>query len=222
VDQDVLRQEMQAAHDGGIQIAIHACGERALDLALDAYETVLPKGQPNALRHRIEHAYLPARPGQLERLRDLGLLLSTQPSFAWATGDIWAQVYGDSELARILPLRTALDLGIRVQANSDFPCSPFDPLLGVRSAVRRLSRDGRQLGDREAVTAVEALRMMTSAAAYSAFEERTSGSIAQGRRADLVLLSHDPTAIPPDELDQVRVEATVVGGRVVYERNPAS
>jgi predicted amidohydrolase YtcJ len=221
VEPDVLQREMQAAHDGGIQIAIHACGERAVDLALDAYQTVIQKGQPNALRHRIEHFYLPARPGQLERLRDLGLLLSTQPSFAWATGDVWAQLYADEELARILPLRTALDLGIRVQANSDFPCSPFDPLLTVRSAVQRLTREGRQLGVSESVTVADALRMMTSAAAYSAFEEGSSGSIATGRRADLVLLSHDPTSMPVEELGQVRVDATVIGGRVVYEADPA-
>lgn len=217
IEQEVLEHEMRLAHDHGLQIAVHAAGQRAVDLALDAYSRLL-LGTDNRRRHRIEHVCLPPRPGQLERIRDLGLLLSTQPSFIEATGDLWRDMYDDERLSASVPLRTMLDLGIRVQANSDYPCSSMDPMVGIKAALARRTRQGVVLGTREAVDLPAALWMYTAAPAYSAFEEGIAGQISPGARADLITLDHDPFAMPAEELDVVKVDVTIAGGAIVFQR----
>ena len=92
-------------------MALHAIGQRAVDMAADAIERATEGGQPSRLRHRVEHAYLAPRAGQLERLRDLGVVVSTQPSFLWANGDTWPVMFGPEETTRMLPVRSLLDLG---------------------------------------------------------------------------------------------------------------
>src|SRR5439155_20759553 len=99
-----------------------------------------------------------------------------------------------------MPLRRALDMGIRVHANSDFPSTPIDPFIGLATAVTRRSRGGREVDRSEAVTAREALHMFTTANAYASFEENVAGTISRGKRADLVLIDHDPLECPPDEI----------------------
>lgn len=207
-----LTDTVRLAHDVGLQVAVHAIGPRAVDMALDAFSELEPESR-DAMRHRIEHAYLPPRPGQLERLRDLGLLLSTQPSFLHSVGDTWVEVFGEEVAQRMLPLRTALDLGIRVQANSDCPTSPTDPLVALRAAVRRRTSSRHMLGAAEAVTVREAVHMLTAAASHSVFEEDRRGRIAAGTLADLTVLSGDPRTA---DLDELAVEMTVVGGDVVH------
>ena len=205
---------VRRSHDLGLQTAVHAIGPRAVDLALHAFAGI---GDPDAvrrLRHRVEHAYLPPRPGQLEAMRDLGLVLSTQPAFLEAIGDGWLDIFGADAGPRMMPLRTALDLGLVVQANSDVPCARLDPLIGIRAAVRRTTRSGTHLGDAEAVTVAEAVAMYTSAAAWTAHEEDRRGSVEAGMLADLTIVSADPAA----ELDTHTVDATVVDGRLAFSR----
>lgn len=212
VERAELTETVRRAHAAGLQVAVHAIGPRAVDLALDTF-AALDRETRASRRHRIEHAYLPPCPGQLERLRDLGLLLSTQPSFLESLGDTWVEVFGEEAAQGMLPVRTALDLGIRVQANSDCPTSPTDPLVAIRAAVRRRTSSGRTLGRTEAVTVREAVRMLTAAASYSAFEEDRRGRIAPGMLADLAVLSADPRVA---ELDELTVDMTVVDGLVAH------
>ena len=113
----------------------------------------------------------------------------------------------------MVPLRTALDLGIRVQVNSDCPTAPTDPLVALRSAVRRRTSSGRVLGAAEAATVREAVHMLTAAASRSVFEEDRRGRIVPGMLADLTVLSADPRTA---DLDELAVEMTVVGGDVVH------
>lgn len=205
---------VRRAHGLGLQTAVHAIGPRALDLTLDAFAGLGDPGGVRRLRHRVEHAYLPPRPGQLETMRDLGLVLSTQPAFLEAVGDAWLEIFGADAGPRMLPLRTALDLGLVVQVNSDVPCSRLDPLVGLRAAVRRRTRAGTRLGAAEAVTVAEAVAMYTSAPAWTAHEEDRRGAVEAGRLADLTIVSADPEA----ELDTLTVDGTVVDGRLVFSR----
>src|SRR5262249_61492940 len=94
------------------------------------------------LRHRIEHAYLAPRPGQLERIRDLQVVISTQPAFLRVNGDTWPVMFGGGDCDRMMPMRSLLDLGIPTQANSDFPNAPLDPLGTIRAACDRATRRG--------------------------------------------------------------------------------
>jgi predicted amidohydrolase YtcJ len=214
VAQDDLDDLVARAEQGGLQVAVHAIGQRAVDMAADAIERATEGGQPSRLRHRVEHAYLAPRAGQLERLRDLGVVVSTQPAFLWANGDTWPVMFGQEETSRMLPVRSLLDLGIPVLLNTDFPNAPLDPLLTLRAAVDRRSRSGTVIGAAEAITAREAWSLATAGAAYGAFEDQTRGRIAPGYLADLVVLSADPydlAALGPDAVD-----GTVVGGRPVH------
>jgi len=218
IEQDELEEKVALSHRAGLRCSVHAIGQRAVDMALQAFDKTLAADPRRGHRHRIEHAYLPARPGQLERMRDLGLLLSTQPSFIESFGDGWIDVFGEKNLGGVMPLRRALALGLKVQANSDFPCSPMSPFLHLRSAVARQTRAGAILDPAEAITVGQALRLLTTEAAYAGFEEDRRGSLELGKLADLIVVSDDPYHVPPEALDQIRVDTTIVGGEVVFER----
>jgi predicted amidohydrolase YtcJ len=213
VPADHLNDLVTRAERGGLQVAVHAIGQRAVDMAADAI-ALATEGRPSRLRHRVEHAYLAPRPGQLERLRDLGVVISTQPAFLWANGDTWPAMFGPAETARMMPMRSLLNLGIPVQVNTDFPNAPLDPLLTLRAAVDRRTRSGTVIGAAEAITPREAWTLSTAGSAYGAFEEHRRGRIAAGYLADLVVLATEPfeLAIPGPGA----VEATLVGGRPVH------
>jgi hypothetical protein len=218
IEQDELDEKVALCHQAGLRVAVHAIGQRAVDMALDAFGRALEAAPRADHRHRIEHAYLPTRPGQFERMRALDLLLSTQPSFIESFGDGWRHVFGEDELGGVMPLKTALALGLRVQGNSDFPCSPLNPFLHLRSAVARRTRQGATLDPAEAISVSRALRLLTTEAAYAGFAERQAGSLELGKLADLIVVSEDPFTAPADALDRVQVDATVAGGELVYQR----
>jgi len=120
-----------------------------------------------------------------------------------------------------MPLRRFRELGIPVMGGTDFPGTPVSPLLGLRSALARRTRNGEVLDADQAVTLDQAIRFQTTAAAYGGFEEHLKGSLELGKLADLIVLSEDPYAVAPEQLDQVRVDLTMVGGQVVYTRDGA-
>jgi predicted amidohydrolase YtcJ len=216
VEQEELNHIFATANRASLQIAVHAIGQRAADIALVAFEHALKDYPRKDHRHRMEHAYLPTRPRQFERIRDLGLILSDQPGLVFSSGDAYHQIFGAQGVIGIMPLRKALDMGIRVQANSDYPSSPINPFVGLRAAVTRQAKSGAYVDKSQAISANEALRMMTTAPAYTQFEETVAGTIAEGKRADLVLVDRDPLTSPPDQLDQTRVLATVLDGTIVH------
>jgi hypothetical protein len=213
VGQDDLDELVARAERGGLQVAVHAIGQRAVDMAANAIGRATAR-QPSRLRHRVEHAYLAPRPGQLERLRDLGVVVSTQPSFLWANGDTWPRLFGEEETQRMVPVRSLLDLGIPAQVNTDFPNAPLDPLRTLRSCVERRTRAGMLVGAAEAVTPREAWALATAGCAYGAFEEAKRGRIAPSYLADLVVLAADPFDLPG--LEASAIAATVAGGSPVY------
>jgi hypothetical protein len=212
VEQGELDELLAGASRHGLQVAVHAIGQRAVDMALAAIGRAGPEGAVAGRRHRIEHAYLAPRAGQLERCRDLGVVVSTQPSFLWANGDTWPAMFGPAEAARMMPVRSLLELGIPAQLNTDFPNAPLDPLLTLRSAVDRRTRAGLILGPGQAVTPRQAWALHTEGAAFGAFEEHRRGRLEPGYLADLIVLSGDPFTLSGG----LTVAATLAGGRFVH------
>jgi predicted amidohydrolase YtcJ len=216
IEADELREVVSRADQGGLQVAVHAIGPRAVDMALDAFAAVVPADGSNPLRHRIEHGYVAPVHDRLARMARLGLLLSTQPAFIHSVGDTWFDVFPPELVQAMMPLRAALDAGLTVLANSDCPSAPPSPLLGIQAAVGRRTESGRVIGADEAVTVSEAIGMYTAAPAYAAREEHSRGSIAVGRLADLVVLGNDPREVDVTEIADVPVLATMVGGQLMY------
>ncbi|HET6501861.1 MAG TPA: amidohydrolase [Amycolatopsis sp.] len=215
-DPKLLRDTIIAAHRGGWRVAAHAIGDRAMDLALDAFEEaqrVLP--WPDA-RHRIEHAAM-VRPDQLPRLARLGIVPVPQARFLYEIGDTMAEALGEARIPWLYRHKSFVDAGLRVPGSSDRPCVGVGaPLAGLRSMVERTSSGGVVLSPDERVDAEEALRAYTTHPAWVSHQEHERGTITAGLRADLVLLDDDPTTVPSARISEIGVRATFVGGRCVH------
>lgn len=218
IEQAELDDVVRAADAAGLAVAVHAIGPRAVDMALDAFDRARAANGQSALRHRIEHAYVMPGRARLMRMRQLGLLLSTQPSFISSVGDIWQEIFGSVATDEMVPLRTALDIGLTVLANSDCPTAPVDPLLTIATAVGRTTRGGRMLGARESVTVAEAVTMQTSAPATAINQEQRIGEIAEGMLGDLVVLAADPREVATADLPAIPVHATIIDGVLAHEK----
>lgn len=217
--EDSLRRWIGAADSAGLQVVVHAIGERANALLLDIYDSVGRAHGPRDRRFRIEHAQH-LRPQEVARMASLSVVASMQPYHAaddgrWAGKRLGARV-GDS-----YSFRSLLDAKAHLVFGSDWSVAPLDPLLGIHAAVTRRTLDGRNPDGwipEQKISVEEALRAYTSENAWAVFAEGSRGILRPGYRADLVLLSQDLLTMPPETLDQVEVVATVAGGRVVHER----
>jgi hypothetical protein len=205
----------------GIQVEIHAIGDGAIRMALDAYEHAAKANGPRDRRHRVEHVEVPA-PADLARFRALGVIASTQP--IGATPDVitlenYAPLLGPGRFSRAYNPRQFDDAGATQAFGSDYPVYSMDPLAGIHAVVTRQTRDGTPAGGshpENRITVEAALRHYTRDAAYASFDESRKGTIAVGKYADFVVLSGDILAMAPAELLETRVLLTVMGGRETY------
>ncbi|MFA9437190.1 MAG: amidohydrolase, partial [Candidatus Bathyarchaeota archaeon] len=212
-----LINRVAKAHDYGMQITIHAIGDAGINAALDAYEAALKKNFREDHRHRIEHCEILTEE-QIQRIKRLGVIPSMQPNFAgeWGgPGGMYEQRLGPERLSMNNPYRRILDEGIRVAFGSDCgycPPWPMNPLYGLWAAVRHpIEGSG--------VSLEEAVKGYTLDAAHSSFEEEIKGSLEPGKLADIAVLSRDLAAIDPDEIKNVTVDLTMVGGKIEYRAN---
>ena len=208
-----------SAHRLGMQVIIHCLGPWAIEQALKSFERALREKPVSDPRFRIEHFTLPTRE-QIKKAKSLNVIASVQPPFIYTWAD--RQAVRAKELGRtfgIEPYRSMIDAGLTVAGGSDNPCAPLDPLIGIRAAVNRVARKtGEPVSLEEAVTPMEALRMYTINAAVALRRESEVGSIEVGKRADLVVLGHDPTQANPDFITDIAVEQTYVDGKCIYTR----
>jgi predicted amidohydrolase YtcJ len=218
--EDSLRAWIAGADSAGLQVVVHAIGERANGLLLDIYDSVGKAHGQRDRRFRIEHAQH-LRRGDILRLARSGVMASMQPYHALDDGR-WAEKrIGPERIKAMYAFRTLLDNGAHLGFGSDWTVAPLDPLLGIYAAVTRRTLDGKHPNGwvpAEKITVEEALRAYTTSNAYGVFAEGTRGKLAPGYRADLVILDRDLTAIAPESLDQAGVRTTVVGGKVVFQR----
>jgi len=206
-----LNRLVSKAHRAGLQLAVHAIGNRAMETVLKAFENALKKHPRKNHRHRIEHCSV-LNPKLIKHMKRLGLIASIQPHFV--VSDFWVVDRVGKHRARwVYPFKTLMKEGLIVTSGSDCPVEPIDPLLGVWAAVTRKSFA------EESLTVKKALKTYTLNAAYASFDENKKGTIEVGKFADLTVLSDDLLNVPPDEIKKVRVEMTIVDGKIVYSRN---
>jgi predicted amidohydrolase YtcJ len=196
----------------GLGLAVHCGGNRAVEQALDAFEAVRAAPGNGSLTLRIEHSFIGAR-GQARRFAELGVQLVTQPGLAAEYGHFFAGMRGDDRENLVLfPVRSMLDAGVAVAASSDYPCGGgLDPLAIMSAAVERRRADGVPIDPEEAVDREAALRMFTQWAAAACGRWPIEGSLAPGKRANLVVLDRDPLRCDPAT---VSVEQTWVDGEL--------
>lgn len=203
----------------GLQVSTHAIGDRGNRIVLDGYERAIRRSGTQGGRHRVEHVQVLA-PEELPRFAALGVIASVQPTHA--TSDMyWAEErLGPERLRGAYAWRSLLDSGARLAFGSDFPVEQVNPLLGFYAAVTRRDAQGRPEDGwfpAERVTREEALHAFTLGAAYAAFMEEEVGSLTPGKWADFVVLSGDLMTVPAEKLLELKVVATFLGGRRVYE-----
>ncbi len=199
---------------------VHAIGDRAINMQLDLFERVTEENGPRDRRFRIEHAQHIA-PADLPRFAALDIIPSMQPYHAIDDGRWAERVIGPERIKTTYAFRSLLDAGARLALGSDWSVAPATPLEGIYAAVTRRTLDDRNPDGwvpEQKITVEEALRGYTLDAAYASFEEDVKGSLEPGKLADFVILDRDLTTIPPEEIRDARVDLTVVGGSVVYER----
>lgn len=214
-----LEERILRAHRAGWQIGTHAIGDAGIAAVLAAYRAALADTPRADHRHRIEHAMVLAD-DLLPEMVELGVIATLQPEFIAATGDVYRARAGAGRSRSIYAYRHWLDAGLAIAFGSDRPVTRGRPLDGIRAAMRHAGPSGVRLADDQSPTVAEALRAWTSAAAWAARDEARTGRIAPGLAADLVVLSADPTAVPPARWaagdDGVEVVATLLGGIPVF------
>lgn len=218
-----LRRGVQRYDSAGLQVALHAIGDRAIRQALDAFEAVQRTKGVRDTRHRIEHVEVPD-PQDVPRFRTLGVVASTQALFA--TPDVttlqnYAPLLGPERAARSNHFKQFDDAGVVQAFGSDHPVFPMHVMRGIHVAVNRTTVEGTPRGGwypDGRITLDAALRHFTRDAAYAAFLDAQVGTLRAGMLADFVVLDRDPFALPTDSLFTVQVERTVVGGRTSYLR----
>lgn len=220
IQQDELDDTVWRYHELGMRCCVHAIGDVAMDMILDAYEKALQRLPRQDHRHRVEHlGNWMMTPERIERARRLGVLPIPNPSIMYFLGAQVVETLGPRRTERAFPFRTLLDAGFPLAFGSDAPGYwPVDPLRDLGAAVARSTTDGLRLAPEEAITLQEGLRAQTATAAFIGFQERTLGSLEVGKLADLVVLAEDPFRFSPERFRELPVELTITGGRVVYRR----
>jgi hypothetical protein len=208
------------ADRAGLQVAVHAIGDRAIRTQLDIFERVARRYGPRDRRFRIEHSQHIA-PADIPRFAELDVIASMQPYHAIDDGR-WADgVIGAERSATTYAFRSLLESRGRMAFGSDWFVAPATPLEGIDAAVTRRTLDGKHPGGwvpEQKISADDALAAYTLGAAYAGFQELNRGTIEVGKLADLVVIDRDILSPEEKEIGKARVELTMVGGKVVFER----
>ncbi len=211
--------DMNGADKAGLQIAIHAIGDRANRTILDMYQRLEKENGSRDRRLRIEHAqHLTA--ADIPRFAKLHVIASMQPYHAIDDGR-WAEKrLGPERIRYAYDFRSLIDSGARLAFGSDWPVAPMEPLMGIYAAVTRRTLDGKNPNGwvpEQKITVEQAVHAYTVGAAYAQFDEKQKGSLESGKLADITVLSRDIFHIDPIEIENTRVELTIFDGRVIYD-----
>jgi predicted amidohydrolase YtcJ len=214
----MTQEEIDAAVDDAVahdfRIGIHANGDVAIDMVLNAYERVLENWNGENPRFRIEHCSL-VNPALLKRIKNAGAVPAPFYTYAHYHGNKWLE-YGEEMMESMFPHRSFLDYGIPVAPASDFTPGPFEPMMAIQSMVTRKDAQGRVWGPSQRISVAEAMQICTMNGAYASFEERIKGSLTPGKLADIVIIDKDPHDVDPDSIAGIKVLRTILGGRTTY------
>jgi len=220
VEPDRLKQMVIERDKAGFQVALHAIGDRANRIALDAFAAARAANGPRDARHRSEHAQVVA-PEDFQRFAELEVIASMQPCHE-TTDMRWAeQRLGPERSKGAYAWKTMLRHGVRVAFGTDFDVEPMNPMIGLYACTTRELITGGPPGGwipSEKISIDDCIRAYTLGSAYAEFEEKRKGSLEPGKFADIVVLSADVTKIPPRQILQTEVLLSIVGGKLVYEK----
>lgn len=213
--QQEIHDAVEDAHRHDWQMAIHANGDVAIEMVLNAYERALRQWPHPDRRHRIEHCTL-VNPGLLRRIKATGTIPAPFWTYVYYHGEKWEE-YGEEKTRWMFAHRSFLDAGIAVVGASDFGPGPYEPMMALQSMVTRTDYRGKVWGANQRVTVDQALRIGTLNGARASYEENAKGSITRGKLADFVILEKDPHDVAPETIKDIRIARTVVGGRTTFE-----
>ncbi len=213
-----MRERLMGADAVGLQLRVHAIGDRAISMMLDIFGDIEKEHGYHDQRFAIEHAQHMAQK-DFERFAKLHVIASMQPYHAIDDGR-WAEKrLGHARARYSYAWRSFLDHGVTLAFGTDWPVAPLNPMLGLYAAVTRATLDGKNPDGwipEEKITLPEAVEAYTIGAAFAEFQEREKGSITPGKLADMVILSDNILDLKPEAIRNVKVETTIVGGKVVY------
>ena len=216
---DDLRRWGLGGDRAGLQVIVHAIGDRAINSQLNIFEQIERENGLRDRRFRIEHAQH-LLPADIPRFAALGVIASMQPYHAIDDGRWAEKVIGPERAKTTYAFRSLLDSRARLAFGSDWFVAPPTPLEGIYAAVTRRTLDDKHPEGwipAQKIRVEEALRAYTTEAAYASFDEGIKGSLQRGKLADLVLIDRDITRIPPETIRDAKILATIVGGRIIYE-----
>lgn len=214
--QETLDNLVEKYHSKGLQLAIHANGDRAIESVIQALERAQKAYPREDHRHMIIHCQT-ASADHIVRMKKLRAIPSYFVNHVYYWGDRHAALFlGPDRAQRIDPLGSSLKEGLMFSLHSDLPVTPIDPIFSIHNAVNRVTREGEILGPEERIPVLDALKAYTINAAYCSFEEKIKGSIEPGKLADFTVLSENPLTVPSETIKNIQVMATAVGGRLVY------
>jgi predicted amidohydrolase YtcJ len=218
---DEMFANMAGGDKAGLQLAIHAIGDRANRMILDSFAKIANANGERDRRFRIEHAQH-VQPQDFARFAKLRVVASMQPYHCiddgrWACGRI-----GTERSKQAWPIKSLLDSGARLAFGSDWWVAPIDPMAGIYAAVTRRPIDGSHPEGwvpEQKISVKDSVEAYTLGSAYASFQDRIKGSIEPGKLADIAVLSSDIFAISPDEIKNTKVDMTISGGEIVYQRD---
>ncbi len=214
-DQEELTDLVRRIHCLGYQACLHANGDIAIEMALEAIEKAQIEKPRHNPRHRIEHCTI-INASILERMRRLRVMAIPFGSYLWQHSEKIVPFYGEERAERMFAHRSFIDAGIRIAGSSDHPAGLYPPLLGIQCVVTRKTPSGEVLGKGQRISIEEAIKLYTTYAAYASFEENLKGVISVGCLADMVVLGENPYSIDPSKISKIPVEMTILGGRIIH------
>jgi predicted amidohydrolase YtcJ len=212
---------LEKAHTSGMQLAMHAIGDRAMDMVLECYEELMKNYSKEDPRLRIIHCQITTE-DIIDRFKKDNIIADIQPLFICADMHICEDLIGPERTKWSYNWKTMIDKGIHVAGSSDAPVESFEPILGIYAAVTRKDMKGFPCGGwlpEQKLNVHDAVRLYTTGAAYATYEENQKGKLCENFFADFIVMSDDLYTIEPDKIKDVTVERTYVGGRCVYDKN---
>ncbi|SRR5579859_464886 len=220
LDPEHFYDSMKGADRAGLQLTIHAIGDRAIKTILDLYARLQKENGPADRRARIEHVQH-LDPADYPRFAQLGVIASMQPYHAIDDGRWAVTSLGPERIKSSYAWKSLLDAGATLAFGSDWPVAPLDPVMGIYAAATRRTLDGKTPNGwvpEQKITVVQAVQAYTAGSAFAEHQEAVKGTIAPGKLADLVVLSDDIFAIAPEAIEKTRVDMTIFDGKVIYQR----
>lgn len=212
--QEELREAITVSHELGWQLGIHAIGDAAIELTVQELVAALEAAPRPDHRHYLNHFTVKPPDATMQQMAAHGIAITQQPNFTYTLEGRYVEHLDGERLETINPLRSPMEAGIFLAISSDV--LPIGPPVGLYAAVTRKGMSGRVFGAGEALTVEEALTAYTRNGAWLSFEEDSKGTLEAGKRADFVILAQDPLSIPAEELLDLTVERTYLGGKRVF------